>query len=550
MAITVKTWTGAESERFTHADMNRICSNANTLATAVYTDTVSYPTATRSSQLDLATMQKLEGQIAQLSNFLGISDGDPFIWTVGMSLSYMDLNRWEQSLKAIEDASKTGVTLKVTIPGPGVPSGTWKISDESGTILYSGTGVDPVMVFRLPSAGKYSVTVDAYGQNPTWTIPVTANRTLDLSSFYCILSVQTNKPIKTLTYNGYPVEASGTSVQMTVVRGSETRIMDMVADIDDSPSYSGVATGKLWVWRARAEIVPSVASKSVTLTATREGEPLYIPDTGKLTLPKSARYEIWAIRRGMSGSGTGNLMVKKYWYGGGGRGGKPVTGTYVMSGNMEVRINNTLGDGAFAKAVYNSRTLVESAGLGSGGGAGVIVNTGYDPWQYESFDAEYCVGSDYTGGGGGTMEMTVGGTTGIKGGAGGGAEKDGSAGTAAEGWSARGGYKGLYHTKPGHGGGGGGGGYGAPGGAGGYESGGGGGGLFGGAGGAGSQTREGGASQTDLHGRGGLGYGAGGGGYFGGGGGGMGPFRLAEDGYTESRRGAPGAVRIKWISDA
>lgn len=56
MAITVKTWTGAESERFTHADMNRICSNANTLATAVYTDTVSYPTATRSSQLDLATM--------------------------------------------------------------------------------------------------------------------------------------------------------------------------------------------------------------------------------------------------------------------------------------------------------------------------------------------------------------------------------------------------------------------------------------------------------------------------------------------------------------
>ena len=547
MAITVKTWTGVESERFTHDDMNRICSNANTLATAVYADTVPYPTVTRSSQLDLATMQKLEAQIAQLSNFLGISDDGPFAWTVGMSLSYVDINRWEQSLKAIEDASKTGVTLKVKIPGPGVPSGTYTVADASGTVLYSGTGVDPTMLFRLPATGTYRIEIETYGQKPGWNVSVTANRTLDLSGNYCVMSVQANKPIKTLEYNGHPVEASGTSVQMTVVRGSETRIMNMVADIDDSPSYSGVATGKLWVWRARAEIVPSVATKSVTLTATREGEPLYIPDTGTLTLPKSARFELWAIRRGEPGSGYWSGGNSRYYSGNGGRGGKPVTGTYVMSDGVSIRIDNSAGS---AKAVYNYKTLLESSVYGSGAGAGYVTIASYDPWRYESYGSEYCAGSDYTGGGGGTFEMTSGGTTGAKGGAGGGAEKDGSAGTAAEGWSAEGGAAGVFNNEPGHGGGGGGGGYGAPGGRGGYEAGGGGGGIFGGAGGAGMQSLWYNAPELDRHGRGGLGYGAGGGGYAGGGGGGMGPFALAENGGTDQRLGAPGAVRIKWVSDA
>lgn len=533
MSITVKTWTGAESERFTHDDMNRICSNANTVATAILWDTVTYPTASRSTQLDISAMQALEKHIAEMSGFLGISDGVPYTWAPGMTISYVDLNRWEQSLKAIEDASATGFTLKVLVPGPGVPAGegTWKLSDSDGTVVHEGNGLNPVTRMRIASAGTYTLRLDLYGFGAGISLTLGRNYTLDMTSRICVLNVTSNKPFTTLEYNGCNVTGiSGTTAVLSVWRSEYSFSLSMVADTGDSPIYDGIATGLLWSWKAETEVVPNTASKSVTLTAERKGNPLYVTGNGDLIIPVLATYDVWVIGPGHNGS-----------YSGGGSGGCPEFKSASFGpGSAEVRITgwdyySTFDIGAVHIAAYPSGTFNGATG------GGYITNNGvYDVYN----DASDSNGK-YTGGGGAPKGISTGGGGGSLAGGGGGTNSPGENGTPVDGWTAKGGAS-PYAGLAGYGnvGGGGGGGYGADGGDGGPYDGGGGGGVLGGRGGdAGNRV----SGDAHCFGTGGLGYGAGGGG-FSGGGGGLGPFKLAGDGPIG--KGAPGAARITWVSDA
>lgn len=528
MSITVKTWTGAESERFTYADFNRICSNANTLASAILWDTVTYPTASRSTQLDISAMQALEKHIAEMSGFLGISDGVPYTWAPGMTISYVDLNRWEQSLKAIEDASATGFTLKVLTPGPGVPAGegTWTLTASDGTVVHEGNGLKPVTRMRIASAGTYTLRLDLYGFGAGISLSLGGNYVFDTTSKMCVLTVTANKPFSTLEYNGCNVTAaSGTTATLTVWRSSYTFPLDMVADTGDSPIYDGIATGLLWSWKAEAKVIPDTASKSVTLTAERKGNPLYVTSGGNLSMPGPAKYQIWAISKG--GSAQNGI---------GGKGGNVATTTCMLQAQSEARISidNQISSTATFK-VGSSSIGVNNYDSGAGRGG------------FENGDSSLSGGSGngYTGGGGAPKSMSYGGTGGLYAGDGGAKNSPGEDGTPVDGWTAKGGAS-PYAGIEGYGdvGGGGGGGYGADGGDGGPYDGGGGGGVLGGRGGDAGNRLFGSPYQ---YGKGGLGYGAGGGGWSGGGGG-LGPFKLAGDG--PDGKGAPGAVRVTWISDA
>mgnify|MGYP004471143611 CR=1 FL=1 len=467
MSITVKTWTGAESERFTHDDMNRICSNANTVATAILWDTVTYPTASRSTQLDISAMQALEKHIAEMSGFLGISDGVPYTWAPGMTISYVDLNRWEQSLKAIEDASATGFTLKVLTPGPGVPAGegTWTLTDSEGAVVHEGNGLKPVTRMRIASAGTYNLRLDLYGFGAGISMSLGGNYVFDTTSRMCVLTVTANKPFSTLEYNGCNVTAaSGTTATLTVWRSSYTFPLDMVADTGDSPIYDGIATGLLWSWKAEAKVIPDTASKSVTLTAERKGNPLYVTSDGDLDVPGSAKYEVWLICRGASAQG----MV-------GGKGGEVSTRTYTLQTQSvaTIQIDNEISGSASFQIGSNGFYVVSyDSGAGRGG--------------YEDGSSSIAGGSSngYTGGGGAPKSMSYGGVSGLYGGDGGAKNSPGEDGTPVDGWTAKGGaspYVGF--VAYGDVGGGGGGGYGADGGNGGPYDGGGGGGVLGGRGG-------------------------------------------------------------------
>ncbi len=543
MAIAVKAWTGAESERFTHDDMNRICANANTLAGKLGLKSISYGTATRATQLDLTDVRKLENQVRDLADNVGIPSSS-VMWTVGQTFSHVDINRWEQTLKAVEDASSTvsGYTLRFDAPGD-IPSCNWTLTSGE-QVVASGTEFRETEPFRVP-AGTYTLKMEIYGDTTETTVEVTANTVKDVSILLCIVSISCNGPIEHLTYGDADASPVMPTSDMTlyVVRTTGSRTLTMASN-GGSPYYSGLSSEPYWVRRASATVTPSGATASVILASERVGEAIILPMEGTLRLPSMAKFEVWAIGGGEAGQ-PAIVGDDSRESGPGGHGGGVATITSPLSGEIAIQIGaggtsvqTTEGIGQTApgstivKNAEGTAILTAEGGKGAGGGRGFYRD--YTAGENYGFGAGKS-GSPYTGSGGSGSDSAS-----VKG-------KDGLNGTIIDGM----GYGGKGY-RANFGGDGGNGGHGADGGDAKNRCGGGGGGIFGGTGGNGKC--------------GGLGYGAGGAGGSdtdgsGGGGGGLGsksiagdsnPFRVVVGSkrYDAGGSGAPGAVRIKWVSDA
>lgn len=101
-----KVWTGGEDERFTHDDMNRIEANLNVLAGILEiihggSLTVSYIAVDRASQFRYDEALKLEEQIGEFSELVGLDADIERLWSVGRSVSYKDFERWESQGHAV-----------------------------------------------------------------------------------------------------------------------------------------------------------------------------------------------------------------------------------------------------------------------------------------------------------------------------------------------------------------------------------------------------------------------------------------------------------------
>lgn len=546
MTVNTKTWTGASSERFTYEDMNRVCSNAASLAQTLGLKSPTFGTATRSSQFDIEDAQKLEDLLKAEAENVGIAY-QRATWAANRTISYIDFQRWEQATADIEAASKTvqGHTLRFDAPGP--MQADWSLMDATGTVVASGAEWEASEAFRLPS-GTYTLSMTAYGDSFSTAATLgSSNKVQSLADKLCAIAISCDPAIEGLAYQGCDVSPSdpAPSASVCVIRTASDRTLEIRA-VNDAPMYAGIGGGPYWEYKKTLAVTPSSATLAVDQTLTREGVPMTVAVTGTLRIPKSARFEVWAIGGGSAGSTYEHPDDGSYLGGSGGSGGGVATATRVIDGDVTVEIGAggqwsglvRTSPGTTRASIGGTAFLTAEGGKGAGGGGS----------RYYDADAgimgtKGAAGGPYTGGGGGGYRGGAGGNGGAGGGAGGAAGKAGSDGTIIDG--------------QGHGGkadlaGGGGGGYGADGGAARASGGGGGGGIFGGTGGS-----DGGA---------GLGYGAGGGGggyggySSGGGGGGMGSKeiatatpgdRVSSGGvtYVVGGNGAPGAVRIEWISD-
>ena len=552
MAITTKAWTGSSSERFTHADMNRVTANANAVASLLGYRQETFAQVTRSSQLDLDEVNRLERMLQGMSDLLGLGLTMVTSWTPGRSVSAVDFNRWEQACSAIESGVSDGkVTLRITTGVDAVMPLNWTLSDSSGVVA-SGSSWAGDLHFRLPS-GTYTFRATGFGESLKSTAQATSNIVLNISSLVSVATISCSMPMSSITIGDTTLEASGQEVSVGMVRSSTEHTITAQV-VNDSPIYSGVASGLLWDYRTESTFTPSSASVQVQLTPVREGVPLIVPKDGTLVIPQLARFHLTAIGGGLSGDPSYYGGSERY-SGKGGRGGGI---SMLPDVTLSDRIFITIGAGQ-ASGVPAGDTSVEDpsgtvlmtakAGEGAGGGGAYFWDT------TGAYAVKPTSGGPYTGGGGAGYRGTSAGAGGSGGGAGGIAGSsayNGKDGTIIDGQ----GYGGVSAYNSG----GGGGGYGANGGDCGNFGGGGGGGAFGGTGGAG------GTSSSDAAGHAGLGYGAGGGGggqstlSGGGGGGGLGTAQVATDGSsdriqngsvytTKGGDGASGAVRIVYIGD-
>lgn len=553
MAVITKNWEGSEGERFTFEDMNRVNANANTVATLLGYRQETFAQVTRSSQLDLDEVNRLESMLQGMSDLLGLGLTMVTSWTPGRSVSAVDFNRWEQACSAIESGMSDGMnTLRITTGVDALMPLDWTLSDSSGVVA-SGSSWTGDPHFRLPS-GTYTLQATGFGESFSAEAQVSSNTILDISSMISVVTMSCAMPMSSVTIDDTDLVASGQEVSVGMVRSSTEHTITAQV-VNDSPIYSGVASGLLWDYRTESTFTPSSASVTVQLTPEREGVPLIVPRDGILVIPKLARFHLTAIGGGLAGErsrSTSTYLIT----GRGGRGG----GVEMQEVSLSDRISISIGAGqVFGGAAAGDTVVSDSsgnllmtakAGEGAGGGGYFAREDG------EYWDGRPTSGGPYTGGGGAGYRGTYAGKGGVGGGDGGTAGSgysDGKDGTIIDGQG--------YGGKSVFNGGGGGGGYGADGGDCVNRSGGGGGGVFGGRGG------DSGRSTSNSGGRAGLGYGAGGGGggqstsSGGGGGGGLGTVKVATDGsgekiqsgddyyYTIGGNGGSGAVRIVYVGE-
>ncbi|MGN0138262.1 MAG: hypothetical protein ACI381_06635 [Candidatus Methanomethylophilaceae archaeon] len=597
MAVTTKTWTGSDTERFTYTDWNRITSNAKSIASAIAFTAPSFSTAYQYSQFDYTEANKLEELLAGMGELLGVEVGPFSRWTVGRAITYVDINRWETACEALDSNASDGrVTLKITATDQ--TDCEWSIASSDGAIVASGSSMESVMYFRL-SPDTYTLTRSLYGDTATNTYTLSTSN-LSASLLFCEITVTCDREILAMQYNGSVVSGvSGTTATFSVLRGSSSRLIS-ASVYNESPAYDGVVSDLLYTYAATATVTPSVSSRAISITSSLYGNVVTISRSGKLTIPVSGKFGLFLIGGGAGGSGFGH----------GGCGGEMVyvqsvqisAGEYDLTMGKGGEFNGGGGDTTFGDmytaqggGVINGFWSVDT-GHGSGGGG--VCNSYYeleedeDAYRYRNgLDGSFGGGGGAAGGSSSWHTKNKGGTGGTYGGAGGiggtyvnstsSLNTDAAAGSSGSvisdpilnGADVSGGSVASVARM---GGGGGGGGCGAPGGAGGpgYTQpggGGGGGGVAGGAGGAGGAGCE---DDGDIYAKGGLGYGAGGGGAYGwngpgyypqiggagGGGGGLGTVKLAQDtqeyvkesairyGYPGGA-GAPGAIRIRYLGD-
>lgn len=602
MAVTTKTWTGSDTERFTYTDMNRIISNAKSIATAIGYTAPSFSTVYRYSQFDYTEATKLEDLLSSMAEVLDVGVGPFPQWTVGRNITYLDINRWETACASLDAKASSDGKYTLKISSKDITDADWTLTGTSGNVVASGSSWPATLYLRVP-ADTYTLVIGAYGDTKTTSISLTANKALSMT--HCTVTVTCGVPMQGLQYNGYDVAGvDGDTISVfNVLVASGSRLISASIE-NDSPSYSGVSNSLLWTYVTQATVVPSSSSVSASLASEKYGNVITIDSSGDLVLPLSGTYGLFLI-----GGGAGGSM-----YGYGGSSGMMVyepsislsAGKYSISIGAGGAFNESGGDTSFGsiltaggaqKLETVASSIIDTVHGGAGGGACLASLT-----LGGTSACNHGMPGGFAGGGGGAGDTSsVSGDVSGAGGAGG--DYGGKGGTGGRYWgststsntSATKGTVGkvvsdplingadasggaVSSEKPIGGGGGGGGGCGAPGGIGGdgqsvavAGGGGGGGGVAGGAGGAGGSGY---GSGEGTFAKGGLGYGAGGGGasdwkrtsnsetYIlggaGGGAGGLGTVKLAGDTVENSTTiglwtghpggaGAPGAIRIRYL---
>jgi len=589
-SITIKSWTGDPSERFTHEDMARIEANLNTMATFYGVPTQSFTTPTRAGQLLAADAQKIEDTIRVISEMMGWSLPTVSDWASGRGVSFRDFERWESNLDYLHDnggiIETDGKHTVLVTSSATLPSTTeWEIRNPSNVVEASGVGFSGNHAYRV-SDGSDTMILKAYGVTGSNSLTVTTDQVVDMVDFVCQMTVASSVSLSTIMFNGYTFSASGTSTTITVPRSSSSYAV-AVSPSTSSPRYSGLSSTALWTWQnTSSSASPNAATKTVTISPTKQGNEIWLTSNGSLGIPVGT-YDVWMV--GGGGGGYSGTMHPTSYYessftnyaGQGGYGGeiKHASKSVASAGNLSVSIGSggSRGGGSGGTTSVSGAFSMSASGSYGAGGGGVRYQTEYiiknnqvytmghyDTGPGNASRCQFCGG----GGASGAVQennqfyrtgttSSNGGSGGSYGGAGGSSGLAGSNGTIINGKGYGG--AGTHYSSTSSGGAGGGGGYGADGGAGqsgNMYCGGGGGGALGGTGGNGD-------------GYGGRGYGAGGGGgragryytssnyYFtiagGGGGGGLGTVKLSENapsGTNQGGAGAPGAVLIKWISRA
>lgn len=419
--------------------------------------------------------------------------------------------------------------------GRAIPSCSYIIQNEKGEQVGEGAISSSSIVTSL-YPGIYTITLSLYGCSTSKQFTVTSATTLDISSDFVQITVNSSI-LLTVKYNSVEV---GKVSSFYVIKESNARIVSYV-----SPTYEGVSTSEV----LSADSQSVTPSQDETVTPYLQGKTILITSSGNLTVPIGGTYSILCIGGGSNG-------VTAYAEGGG--------SGHVSYGDNDLEEGSrhyiTIGSKNGGTSSFGSVRSASGAsntkdgGSGGGGGGG-----------WAGGDATFGGG----GGSGGTSGSITGGSGGTKGGDGGesvsapagrsGTSAARDKGCAQSNSAYRGGTGGSYasSTFMERRGSGGGGGYGAKGGNGGnsanrnYAGGGGGGGIAGGNGGKGGN--DGVSSTFGESGSPGLGYGAGGGGKYtstsrygrggGGGGGGYGSSAIAT-----GTDGAKGCVVIKWLS--
>lgn len=113
MSIETRTWTGAAGERFTWEDMARVEANANEAAEGAGVPTADFLTPSREGQFRWDEAQRLERLLGDTALALGEADSYVHEWAAGRTVTYVDMNRWEQGA-AYLDAQRRKAAHELT----------------------------------------------------------------------------------------------------------------------------------------------------------------------------------------------------------------------------------------------------------------------------------------------------------------------------------------------------------------------------------------------------------------------------------------------------
>lgn len=301
-----------------------------------------------------------------------------------------------------------------------------------GTSVASGSSWSASMTFSL-YPGEYTLTFSAYGDSftKTFTVPKTAGLTLDLSEFFCKVTVSSSYSCRNITYRGYSVSGTSSyasSHTFTVVRATSSRSIGgtvntpsgktMTASYTDGSSE----TFTLATYSASGtSVTPNSASKSASFSVYESKRTVFVLKSGTLTIP-SGTYNIAVEGGGGSGGGCRGVENEDtgdsddYGGGGGGAGYVDFKQNYTLNGAYTLKLG---AGGKGVKSGYSGNAGEASTFGGilsaNGGNGGGLVST-YGDSGAEGGSGESGGGGLYTGGngvygGGGGGRYTRGGSS-------------------------------------------------------------------------------------------------------------------------------------------
>ena len=277
-------------------------------------------------------------------------------------------------------------TVVMSSPGSITSSSVSYSITLGGTSVASGSSWSSSMTFSL-YPGEYTLTFSAYGDSftKTFTVPKTSGLTLDLSEFFCKVTVSSSYSCRNITYRGYSVPGTSSyasSHTFTVVRASSSRSIGgtvntpsgktMTASyIDGSSETFTLATYSA----SGSSVTPNSASKSTSFSVYESKRTAFVLKSGTLSIP-SGSYNIAVEGGGGSGGGCSEYLENDNLLGGGGGGSGYVSfkQSYSLNGTYTLTLGKG-GEGVTAEVngkagEASSFGNILSANGGNGGNSG------------------------------------------------------------------------------------------------------------------------------------------------------------------------------------